>query len=260
MTSPFSLYRGDCTAILPTLPEGSVDLVITDPPYVCRYRDRAGRQVANDDNPTWIAPAFRETFRVMRPGSLCVSFYGWQHVEAFMRAWKDAGLVPVGHLVWPKGYASRTGFLAARHEQAFLLAKGTPPLPAVPISDVQPWTYSGNTLHPTQKAVSILEPLIATFSRRGHTVLDPFAGSGSTGVACARLDRRFIGVELEEAHHATAASRVAAAYRQRAVSQLRPWFGMQTVEPAARSGHHADRRSGDGGLFEVAKLRAGSSM
>lgn len=119
MTSLFSLYQGDCTAVLATLPQSSVDLVVTDPPYVCRYRDRAGRAIANDDNPAWIAPAFREIFRVMKPDSLCVSFYGWQHVEAFMRAWKEAGLAPVGHLVWPKEYASRTGYLAARHEQAF---------------------------------------------------------------------------------------------------------------------------------------------
>lgn len=221
MTPTFSLHHGDCTTVLGALPSASVDLVVTDPPYVCRYRDRDGRAIANDDNPTWIAPAFREVFRAMKPDSLCVSFYGWQHVEAFMRAWKEAGMAPVGHLVWPKGYASRTGYLAARHEQAFLLAKGNPPRPARPLSDIQPWAYSGNTLHPTQKAVSILEPLIETFSEPGGTVLDPFTGSGSTGVACAGLDRRFIGIELDPDHHATALRRVRAAYQRRAISQLR---------------------------------------
>ena len=221
MTSLFSLHHGDCTAVLATLPESSVDLVVTDPPYVCRYRDRAGRVIANDDNPAWIAPAFRETFRVMKPDSLCVSFYGWQHVEAFMRAWKEAGLAPVGHLVWPKEYASRTGYLAARHEQAFLLAKGNPPKPSTPLSDVQPWTYSGNRLHPTQKAVSILEPLITALSQPGDIVLDPFAGSGTTGVASARLQRRFIGIELDPDYHRTAQERVGAAYQRRALTQLR---------------------------------------
>lgn len=222
MTPTFTLYQGDCTAVLATLPEEGVDLVVTDPPYVCGYRDRAGRRIANDDNPAWIGPAFRATYRVMKPDSLCVSFYGWQHVEAFMRAWKAAGLVPVGHLVWPKGYASRSSYLEARHEQAFLLAKGNPPRPAMALSDVQPWTYSGNQLHPTQKAVPVLEPLVGTFSRPGATVLDPFAGSGSTGVACARLDRRFIGIELDSNHHDIAARRLTTAYRCRALSLLRP--------------------------------------
>ena len=214
MTSRFSLHHGDCTAILATLPEGSVDLVVTDPPYVCRYRDRSGRSVANDNHAEWIGPAFREIARVMKPDTFCVSFYGWQHVERFMLAWKAAGLMPVGHLVWAKDYASRRGFLAAHHEQAFLLAKGNPPRPATVLPDVQPWTYTGNRHHPTEKAEAVIRPLIAAFSERGGLVLDPFMGSGTTGVVSAQLDRRFIGIELDEEHHRTAERRIADAYRR----------------------------------------------
>lgn len=221
MTSRFSLHHGDSTAILATLPERSVDLVVTDPPYVCRYRDRSGRQVANDNHAEWIAPAFREIARVMKPDTLCVSFYGWSHVERFMLAWKAAGLTPVGHLVWTKDYTSRSGFLAARHEQAYVLAKGNPPRPAVPLLDVQPWAYSGNRHHPTEKAEAVIRPLIEAFSERGGLVLDPFTGSGTTGVACARLDRHFIGVELDASHYATAERRIAEAYRRADVTYLR---------------------------------------
>jgi site-specific DNA-methyltransferase (adenine-specific) len=103
----------------------------------------------------------------------------------------------VGHIVWHKGYASRRGFLRAHHEQAYLLAKGSPAVPAEPIDDVQPWEYSGNRVHPTEKAVSILVPLIESFSRTGGLVLDPFAGSGSTLVAAALCNRKYIGVELK---------------------------------------------------------------
>lgn len=222
MTSRFSLHHGDCTAILATLPSGSVDLVVTDPPYVCRYRDRTGRAVANDNHAEWIAPAFREIHRVMKPDTLCVSFYGWQHVERFMLAWKGAGLTPVGHLVWPKEYASRSGFLAAKHEQAFLLAKGNPPRPAAVLPDVQHWTYSGNVNHPTEKAEAIIRPLIAAFSERGDVVLDPFTGSGTTGIAAAHLDRRFIGIELDEAHCRIAQRRIEEAYRRADIIHLRP--------------------------------------
>lgn len=221
MTSRFSLHHGDCTAILATLPEGSVDLVVTDPPYVCRYRDRAGRVVANDNHAEWIGPAFREIARVMKPDTFCVSFYGWQHVERFMLAWKTAGLTPVGHLVWAKEYASRSGFLAAHHEQAFLLAKGNPPRPAVRLPDVLPWTYSGNVNHPTEKAEAIIRPIVEAFSERGATVLDPFMGSGTTGLACARLDRHFVGIELDETHHRTAERRIGDAYRRADLIHLR---------------------------------------
>ena len=226
MTSRFSLHHGDSTAVLATLPQGCVDLVVTDPPYVCRYRDRSGRQVANDNHAEWIAPAFREIARVMKPDTLCVSFYGWSHVERFMLAWKAAGLTPVGHLVWTKDYTSRRGFLAGRHEQAFVLAKGNPPRPAVELPDVQPWAYTGNRHHPTEKAEAVIRPLVEAFSARGGVVLDPFTGSGTTGIACARLDRRFLGVELDASHYATAERRITEAYRRADVMNLRAGGGL----------------------------------
>ena len=221
MTSRFSLHHGECAAVLASLPSGCVDLVVTDPPYVCRYRDRSGRRVANDNHTDWIAPAFGEIHRVMKPDTLCVSFYGWQYADQFLGAWKAVGLRPVGHLVWPKDYTSSRGFLAARHEQAFLLAKGHPPHPAIALSDVQPWAYSGNIYHPTEKAEAVIRPLIEAFSVRGDLVLDPFTGSGTTGLACARLDRRFIGVELDAGHYTTAERRIAEAYRRADVTYLR---------------------------------------
>ena len=94
---------------------------------------------------------------MLKPDALYISFYGWSHVVTFMSAWKQAGFRPVGHFVWLKSYASRTGFLQYRHEQAYLLAKGNPPRPDNLLSDVQPWTYSGNRYHPTGKAVSIID-------------------------------------------------------------------------------------------------------
>lgn len=222
MTSRFALHHGDCTAILAALSSESVDLVVTDPPYVENFRDRRGRRIRTVDGMNWIEPAYAEMYRVLKPDSFCVSFYGWPFIDRFMSAWKGARFRPVGHLFWEKPYSSRVGYVASRHEEAFLLAKGNPTRPAKVLPDVLPWEYSGNLLHPTQKAVSILEPLIAAFSQPGDTVLDPFAGSGSTGVACARLDRRFIGIELDPAHHAAAERRIAAAYRHRALTQLRP--------------------------------------
>jgi site-specific DNA-methyltransferase (adenine-specific) len=191
-----------------TLPAASVDLVLTDPPYGCNYRDRAGRRVANDNRTDWLQPAFAQVARLMKPNSLCVSFYGWHVVDEFMAAWRAAGLRPVAHLVFPKRYASRTGTFEARHEQAYVLAKGHPKVPS-PIADVLPWVYTGNRLHPTQKPTEALAPIIAALTRPGGLVLDPFAGSGSTLVAAQSLGRRFIGIELDADHAATARKRIA---------------------------------------------------
>ena len=205
------ILPGDCIPVLKQLPDACIDLVVTDPPYLVRYRDRAGRTVHNDDHRGWVRPAFREIYRVLKPDAFCISFYGWNHVDTFMSAWKQAGFQPVGHIVWPKNYASRTGFLQARHEQAYLLAKGWPQRPDSPLSDVQPWTYSGNRYHPTQKAVGIIEPLIEAFSRLGDIVLDPFTGSGTTALAAQYCGRRYIGIERDTEYCEIAERRLAEA-------------------------------------------------
>ena len=63
--------------------------------------------------------------------------------------------------------------------------------------------------HPTQKPLDLMEWLVRTYTNPGDKILDPFAGSGSTGAACVKLDREFVGVELDPAYHATAQRRVA---------------------------------------------------
>jgi DNA modification methylase len=200
---------GDCIDVMAHLPRSSVDFVLTDPPYLVRYRDRTGRRVINDDNDAWLKPAFAQINALLKPDSLCVSFYGWDKVDIFMAAWRAAGFRPVGNITFRKRYASSIRYLARHHEAACLLAKGTPPLPGQPPPDVIDWTYSGNRLHPTQKPVPCLKPLIAAFTQPGDIVLDPFSGSGSTLIAARALRRRFIGIDLDPGHHRTARARLA---------------------------------------------------
>jgi adenine-specific DNA-methyltransferase len=207
--SPNSIVNGDCIEVMRSLPWASVDFILTDPPYLVNYRDRSGRSVANDaGDGAWLKPAFRQMHRVLRPDSLCVSFYGWNKVDLFMDAWKSAGFAVVGHIVFRKRYGSNARFLSYRHESAYLLAKGRPPLPASPVPDVLDWEYSGNQMHPTQKPVQPLKTLIEAFTKPGDIVLDPFCGSGSTLAAAQQLGRKFIGIELDGQHHRTATERL----------------------------------------------------
>jgi adenine-specific DNA-methyltransferase len=203
------VFQADCLDVLPRLPAESVDFILTDPPYLVNYRDRQGRAIANDDREGWLKPAFAAAFRVLKPGRFCVSFYGWSKIDVFMQAWRAAGFHPAGHLVWVKHYTSSAGFLCYRHEQAYLLLKGDARKPDKPLPDVLPWFYSGNTLHPTQKPVPSLKPLIEAFTRPGEVVLDPFCGSGSALLAAKILGRRFVGIELDAAFCQQAQRRLA---------------------------------------------------
>jgi adenine-specific DNA-methyltransferase len=204
-----TVTHGDCTTLLRQLPDACIDLVVTDPPYLVRYRDRSGRTLLNDDNGRWIYPAFYELHRVLKPNSYCIVFYGWNKVDRFMAAWRECGFTPVGHFICVKPYASSSGFTQIRHECAYLLAKGRPRKPVSPPPDVLPWEYTGNTLHPTQKPVSLLRPLVEAYSEESGLVLDPFAGSGSTGIAAADAGRQYVLFEKDERYFNAAQDRLA---------------------------------------------------
>ena len=203
-----TIIQGDCLHILPRLSEESVDFILTDPPYLANFTDRTGRSIRNDDNDTWLKPAFVQMYRVLTRDSFCISFYGWPHAARFLAAFRTAGFHVVGHLVFPKRYTSRTRFLRYQHECAYLLAKGNPEVPVYPIGDVIDWTYSGNKLHPTEKPLSVLLPLVETFSAPGSLVLDPFSGSASTLHAAASLGRSYLGIELDAQYHALSIERL----------------------------------------------------
>jgi site-specific DNA-methyltransferase (adenine-specific) len=221
MTPRNTILQGDCTNVMRRLASESVDFCLTDPPYLCNYRSRDGQSIRGDRSGQWIYPAFRHIHRLLKPDAFCVSFYGWHKADEFIAAWRRAGFRLAGHIVFRKRYASSTRFLGATHEQAYLLAKGEPAMPAAPIDDVLDWNYTGNRLHPTQKPVGSLTPLIEAFCSEGGLVLDPFAGSGSTLVAAHETGRHYLGIELDRRHWATAVRRLKTLRRSGDFSEVR---------------------------------------
>ena len=207
------IIEGDSANVLKEMPAGSVDLVVTDPPYLVNYRDRDGRSLQNDTNADGVMPVFAPMARAMTPDSYAICFAGWSALPEFTHAWKAAGLRIVGEIVWQKDYASRRGFTQYRHESAYVLAKGRPALPQQPLPSVMEWTYSGNKSHPTEKAVEVIAPLIRCFSKPSDLVCDPFSGSGSTSVAAALNGRDYLGIDIDPAHVTTAQNRLAGVAR-----------------------------------------------
>jgi adenine-specific DNA-methyltransferase len=204
------IITGDCIEVMQEMPDASVDCVITDPPYLVNYQSSDGRSYRND-NPQdagWLVPAFAHIYRVLRMDRFCVSFYGFPKADVFLAAWRKAGFDPIAHIVWVKNYASSEKFVRYYHEQAYLLAKGRPRKPAVRLPSVLDWHYTGNELHPTQKPLMAMLPLVLAYSAKGDIVLDPFAGSGTTAVAAKQLGRRWIGIEIDPTYAKLADERV----------------------------------------------------
>jgi DNA modification methylase len=190
------LWLGDCRDILPTLP--SVDAVVTDPPY--------GTQVTEWDRP--IADEVVASILAATDG-YAAFFYSNTRLATLLSAVRDAGRdawVAVWHKSNAMGFERR---FAPQWVPIVIAYNGTLPFwgqdyfmcPVVP-QDVE---------HPTPKPLGVTRWIVERASKQGGTVLDPFMGSGTTGIAALRLGRSFIGIERDERHFGEACRRIAAA-------------------------------------------------
>jgi len=198
------LYLGDCREILPTL--SGVDAVVSDPPYgIAHVKGAGGKGKHNRRN---IAPIFGDDIPFNPTEWLNFSeviLWGADHYAA---------LLPHGRwLVWDKldGVASYDSF--SDIEVAWSNQRGASRIFRHLWKGIcQASEKDARREHPTQKPVALMEWCVGFV--KGHTILDPFMGSGTTGVACAKLGRRFVGIEIEERYFESACHRIEEAQRQ----------------------------------------------
>lgn len=226
---------GDCLEHLRQLEDRSVDALIMDPPYCSGGISEAGKMRAPaqgisaksrrqqgwfvGDNMTtqglvWLlrAVAFESERVLVRGGSLLV-FLDWRMWSSLAPALESGGLRLQGMVVWDKGSAGLgTGFRPT-HELVAVLTNGSGRFYSKCGSNVLriPRVWGGHKEHPTQKPVELLRQLIKVATPAGGLVVDPFAGSGSTGVAALLEGRRFLGIEREPHYVEVARERLAEA-------------------------------------------------
>ena len=189
------LYLGDCMEIMPTL--GKVDAVVTDPPYGIGA-DKKNAHSSIRDNTAWDDVNWDSK-------RIDVSALKWHKEVAIWGGNYFADLLPPsgGWLVWRKPQAE-TGFSLADAELCWTNKPISARMKTFPRRD-------GNQ-HPTQKPVSVMEWTLSFIE--GLMVLDPFMGSGSTGVACVRTGKAFIGIEKHEPYFEIACERIRKAHQQ----------------------------------------------
>lgn len=233
-----TLYLGDCMEILPAL--GSVDAVITDPPYSSGGMVRGDRSAKTSSKyqhgdtvkrmpefsgdsrdqrgwVAWCAIWLSQCRRITVPGGAVATFTDWRQLPCSTDALQAAGWVWRGIAVWDKGTAipQPNAFLA----QCEYLTWGTNGPREV---DYQGGAYLPGCFqvqapkdreHITQKPVGLMQS-ICEIAPKGATVLDPFMGSGTTGVACLQSGRKFVGVEMSQAYFDIACRRIEQAAKQ----------------------------------------------
>lgn len=208
MTNPVvigdaTLYLGDCLDVLPTL--AKVDAVITDPPYGVGKDGQAESSGGHGGRKRHEFMGW-DAERPSRSAFDLILAAADRHVIWGGNYFADL-LPPTGKwLVWDKGQriSQSDGELAWTGQSGAL---------RICIMNRVQLLLDG-TDHPTQKPVKLMQWCIGQVGHPCKTVLDPFMGSGTTGVACANLGRKFIGIEIEPKYFDIACERIENAYRQ----------------------------------------------
>lgn len=227
------IVRGDSLKVLQAMPDKSADAFVLDPPYCsggsteATRRSAVGQGIASErmrseevrwfagDNMTTAGLVFLlreiafESERILKPGGSFVCFCDWRMWSVLAPATESGGLRLAGMIVWDKGGAGMgTGFKPT-HELAIHLTNGTGAFHSKTGSNVLRFgrVHGTKKEHPTQKPVDLMKAIVRVVSPKGGLVIDPFCGSGSTGVACVQEERNFIGIERDAEFVATSIKR-----------------------------------------------------
>lgn len=220
------LLNGDCLELMKDIPDKSIDLIVTDPPYLiasggnggcfgaekCTYHSQVSK---NKDLSSGISnDVLDELYRIMKKPNI----YIWcnkNQLRQYINYFEDKGCT-TDLLTWHKTNPVPTCNNKYLSDTEYLLyfRKGVPLYGSYATKKkyyVTPTNKKDKELynHPTVKPLHIIQNLIINSSRENDVVLDPFMGSGTTGVACVNTNRNFIGIELDKGYYNIAKQRIA---------------------------------------------------
>jgi len=252
--SDATLYLGDCLKIMPSIPDKSIDMILCDLPYgttACKWDViipfeplwEQYKRIIKDNGaivlfsgqpftsllvmsnlkmfkyiwtwkknfPTGIALSKYQPMRVIE--DICVfakgkTTFNKQMIDcspSVKKRWGDGDVENA-----PSQFGNYSETMGFKNSKPIVRYKINP----INFLDIKAVNHSMGTFHPTQKPVALMEYLIRTYTNEGETVLDNCMGSGTTGVACVNLGRKFIGIEIEEKYFNIACERITSSYKQ----------------------------------------------
>jgi len=194
---------GDSLKILKKGTDESIDLIITDPPYGMSFQSNHRKEkhlkIDNDNNLEWLDSFVEQAHRVLKKDTHFYCFCSWHHIDIFKQTIQKYFEVK-NILIWVKnntGMGDLFGDYAPKHEFIIYARKGKRKLNGRRDSNILEYKKTGNKLHPTEKPVDMFEFLIQKSSEKNDLILDPFAGSGTTAIACINTKRNYILIEKE---------------------------------------------------------------
>lgn len=197
----------DCMKGFKKLPDKSIDLVLTDPPYGLNTKG-----VDNDSNLDLFYSILPESHRILKDNSFFVTFFSTKFLPLVFKNnplkyfWTFVLYCPNGRVFSPIGITKYMSCVVFKKGSPRIPKKGKDIFVDTPGRLVEP--DEGFINHPTPKPKTFIKELLLMFSRKEDIVLDPFMGSGSTAVACKQIERNFIGFEINKKYCELARSRL----------------------------------------------------
>lgn len=213
-----TLYNADCLEGMKELPDSSIDLLCTDPPYYCGATSNGIKASFGDFQ--MLKPFWRECFtqwqRVLKEGAHLYINTDWR-TYPFLYPLLLEYFQLKNLIVWDYEWIKAGAWYRPRHEFIIFCTNGKSSR-QVPRTEPDVWRLKTpcevtpqNRVHKSQKPVELCKRMILNSSSEGDVVLDSFCGSGSTGVACVNTNRNFIGFELDEGFYKIAEKRISEA-------------------------------------------------
>ena len=221
------LINGNCLDTLKNIPNESIDLIVTDPPYPTTSRGNAGNSggmlqkdinkkgkvfTYNNINCKEYAPEF---YRLLKDGSHCYVMTNHINLIDMLNTFTDVGFHFIKSLIWNKGNKIMGQYYMSQYEYILFFRKGkgkkinncgTSDILSIPNKKTK--DKDGKNIHDTEKPIELMEVLVNNSSQENELIIDPFMGVGSTGVACIKNNRNFIGIEIDENYFNIAKSRL----------------------------------------------------
>lgn len=198
---------GDALELIKLIPDESIDLIFTDPPY-----GLGKREIKDEANLNLFYRILKECYRVLKPNGFFITFFSTKYLpqlfqnNPFTYFWQFILYCPQGQVVSPIGLTKYMSCFVFKKGNPKIVHKGVDIIIDTPSKMVEP--DEGYIDHPTPKPKHFIKALLKMFSKEGDLVLDPFIGSGSTAVACVQLNRRFIGFEINPQYCELARQRI----------------------------------------------------
>lgn len=203
------IHKGDCLTLLPNIKDGIIDLIITDPFYGSSGRDGSvhlinnsvfGNRMSSDSFIWFVRQYSMQLFRVTKNDSHCYIFSDWRKYKDVQIAFETNGWELRALIVWDKGNGMGE-YWRSTHEFILFFTKHKPKKlthgGCMNVLKYKP-VRGKNKLHSCEKPVELIKHLIEASSIKGDVILDPFAGSSPIATACLDIERKFIGIEIEE--------------------------------------------------------------